>query len=325
MRRRASTWTVPMKPVPMTAAPMIGDPPHATFTHWLVRASPSRLVGDLWSATRPIPPRPLFGLSPLPILLCHVKCKSPRGRRMIAGDGAPDNGSVRPDRWRIGRPIDRRATGRPRPAARRGARRAGHRPRRDPARAVALAVRAGRADRPRPGDRRPAGRRADRARPGHRGRGRPEHRRPPAAPADVPRRRRARPRRGPRRDQHRRRGHEPRRPDPRPPRRARPDRGRPGACASAASTRCSTRCCETTQASAGPAVGDRHRRPGPGRVRGRPPDLAADHARLGRLSDPRALRRALRGAGLGRQRRQRPRARRVAVRAWPPATTTSSS
>ena len=77
--------------------------------------------------------------------------------------------------------------------------------------------------------------------------------------------------------------------------------------------------------SARPAVGDRDRRPRPGRVRGRPPDLAADHARLGRLPDPRALRRPLPGAGLGRQRRQRPGARRVAVRASRPATTTSSS
>ena len=62
----------------------IGDPPHATFTHWLVRASPRVMDGDR-SATPPIPPRLLFGLSPLPILLCHVKCKSLRGRRMIAG------------------------------------------------------------------------------------------------------------------------------------------------------------------------------------------------------------------------------------------------
>ena len=63
-----------------------------------------------------------------------------------------------------------------------------------------------------------------------------------------------------------------------------------------------------------PAVGDRHRRPGPGRIRGRAADLAADHAGLGRLPDPRAVRRALRGAGLGRQRRQRAGPRGVAVR-----------
>ena len=62
------------------------------------------------------------------------------------------------------------------------------------------------------------------------------------------------------------------------------------------------------------ALGHRHRRPGPGRVPDGPPDLAADHARLGRLSRARAVRRPLRRAGLGRQRRQRPRPRRVAVR-----------
>ena len=55
-------------------------------------------------------------------------------------------------------------------------------------------------------------------------------------------------------------------------------------------------------------------RAGPGRVRDRPADLAADHARLGRLPDPRAVRGPLRRAGLGRQRRQRPRPRRVALR-----------
>ena len=65
---------------------------------------------------------------------------------------------------------------------------------------------------------------------------------------------------------------------------------------------------------AGPAVGDRDRRAGPGRVRDRPADLAADHAGLGRLPDPGAVRRPLRRAGLGRQRRQRPRPRGVAVR-----------
>ena len=37
-------------------------------------------------------------------------------------------------------------------------------------------------------------------------------------------------------------------------------------------------------------MGHRHRRARPGRVRDRPADLAADHARLGRLSDPRAVR-----------------------------------
>ena len=54
--------------------------------------------------------------------------------------------------------------------------------------------------------------------------------------------------------------------------------------------------------------------PGAGRVRVGPADLAADHARLGRLPDPRAVRRALRRPGLGRQRRQRPGPRGVALR-----------
>ena len=148
----------------------IGDPPHATFTHWLVRASASRLDGDLWSATRPIPPRPLFGLSPLPILLSHVKCKSrtrtaydrgvmerPTAVPSGTSDGASDGRSI-------------------------GARPAGHGPLPDEALdalvtvldeirlgPIALAGRARDADQPRSGDRRPAGRRADRARPGDRG------------------------------------------------------------------------------------------------------------------------------------------------------------
>ena len=41
----------------------------------------------------------------------------------------------------------------------------------------------------------------------------------------------------------------------------------------------------------GPPVGRGHRRPRAGRVRVRPADLAADHARLGRLPDPRTVRR----------------------------------
>ena len=54
------------------------------------------------------------------------------------------------------------------------------------------------------------------------------------------------------------------------------------------------------------AVGRWDRHPGPGRVPHGPADLATHHARLGRLCDPRALRRAVRRAGLGRQRRQPP-------------------
>ena len=53
--------------------------------------------------------------------------------------------------------------------------------------------------------------------------------------------------------------------------------------------------------------------PGPVEFETGRPDLAADHARLGRLPDPRTVRRALRRAGLGRQRRQRPGARGVAL------------
>ena len=72
-------------------------------------------------------------------------------------------------------------------------------------------------------------------------------------------------------------------------------------------------------------LGHRHRRARPGGVRDRPADLAADHARLGRLPGPRAVRRALRRPGLGRQRRQRAGPRRVADRRRRRATTTSSS
>ena len=54
----------------------------------------------------------------------------------------------------------------------------------------------------------------------------------------------------------------------------------------------------------GAALGDRNRCAGPGRVRNRPADRAADHARLGRLSHPGAVRRPLRRAGVGRQRRE---------------------
>ena len=94
-------------------------------------------------------------------------------------------------------------------ARRRGARCAGHGARRDPPRAVAIALRARRADRAGPGDRRAARRRARRPRPRHRGRPRAEHRRPTAAPARVPRGCRPRPRGRPRRHQHRRRGDQP--------------------------------------------------------------------------------------------------------------------
>ena len=75
----------------------------------------------------------------------------------------------------------------------------------------------------------------------------PEHRRPAAAPAHVPGRRRLPPRRRPRRDQHRRRSDDARRPDPRPPRRAGPDRGRARGRVSTGSTSCSTALLRTTQ------------------------------------------------------------------------------
>ena len=99
----------------------------------------------------------------------------------------------------------------------------------------------------------------------------------------------------------------------RPGRRARPGRGavRPAARDDARPARAD--------------LGHRHRRARAGRVPHRPADLAADHARLGRLSRPRAVRGPLRRAGLGRQRRQRARARRVAVRRRRRATTTWSS
>ena len=68
-----------------------------------------------------------------------------------------------------------------------------------------------------------------------------------------------------------------------------------------------------------PAVGHRHRRARDrSSDRHRPADLAADHARLGRVSDVRErLRGPLQRAGLGRQRRQRARARRVARASGP--------
>ena len=49
----------------------------------------------------------------------------------------------------------------------------------------------------------------------------------------------------------------------------------------------------TTRGVPGPSVGDRHRRPGARGVRVRPADLTPDHARLGRLSHPRAVRGAV--------------------------------
>ena len=69
---------------------------------------------------------------------------------------------------------------------------------------------------------------------------------------------------------------------------------------------------------AGRAVRHRHRRPRPRRVRRRAPDLAADHAGLGRLQRAGALR-ALRRAGPDRQRRERDGARRAHDRARPRA------
>ena len=163
-----------------------------------------------------------------------------------------------------------------------------------------------------PRDRGPADRRADRARSGRRGGRRTEHRRPAAAPAGVPVRCRPHPGRRSRRDQRRRGGDHPRWTDPRAPRRADARRGRAGRLprpgggavrAAAADDRRRPRS----------VVGHRHRGPGSGRIPVRPADLA-DHARLGWLPDPRAVHAALPGARVGRQRREHPGARRVAVR-----------
>ena len=131
----------------------------------------------------------------------------------------------------------RRRQPRARPLPGRGARRARHRPRRDPPRAVALALGARRADRARAAPSSPSGvgELIDRG-PRHRGRRRAEHRRPAAAPADVPGRCRPSPRRGPRRHEHRRRPDDPRWPDPGPSRRAGSHRGGTGGGARTAST-----------------------------------------------------------------------------------------
>ena len=157
----------------------------------------------------------LSGLSQVVIVLRHVKCESPvtgrRNARMIAPMGA---GSI-PPRDTVPGPSPTRRSTRSSPSSTRSGWAAR-------SRARDLVARTGLSR----GDRRAAGRRAARPRPDHRGRPGAEHRRSPAAPADVPRRRRARPGRGPRRDQHRRRGHDARRPDPRPPRRAGRHRGR---------------------------------------------------------------------------------------------------
>ena len=67
------------------------------------------------------------------------------------------------------------------------------------------------------------------------------------------------------------------------------DRGRARDAAWTASTRCSTPSRHDPRHPRS-AVGHRHRRARTGRVRDRPADLAADHARLGRLPDPRAVR-----------------------------------
>ena len=55
---------------------------------------------------------------------------------------------------------------------------------------------------------------------------------------------------------------------------------------------------------AGGRARHRHRRPRPGRLPQGPAGQAADHAGLGRLPDPALVRRPLRRAGAGRQRRQ---------------------
>ena len=165
-----------------------------------------------------------------------------------------------------------------------------------------------------PRRRRPARRRAPRPRAGRRGRCRA---RAPAAgrrASCVPGRRRPRPGRRPRRDQHRRRGHHARRPDPRPPSTSRPTSRTGRRSRWTAWRSCSTSCRAHAPRLPGRLWGIGIGVPGPVEFRHRPADLAADHARLGRLPGPRAVRGPLRRAGLGRQRRQRPRARRVAVR-----------
>ena len=142
----------------------------------------------------------------------------------------------------------------------------------------------------------------------------PEHRRTAAPPARVPCRRGPRARRRPRRDEHRRRGHDARRPDPRSPRRAGPHRRRARALPRPRRRPSSTSSCGPRTACPGRLWGIGIGVPGPGRVPVRSPDLAADHARLGRLPDPRPVRGPLRGTRLGRQRRQPARPRRVALR-----------
>ena len=69
----------------------------------------------------------------------------------------------------------------------------------------------------------------------------------------------------------------------------------------------------------------RHRRPGPGRARDRAPAQPADHARLGRLPDPRAVRRPLQRPGARRQRRQHHGPRRALDQLARRSTTCSSS
>ena len=303
MRRSASTWTVPMKPVPITPAPIWATLVIALRTHGC------RPVLCAFSRARLLQPA-------LAMILCPVKCKSRPVRRQRAAYHAivserPTGGSPGPSISRQARSPGRPCG--PRPGAGRGAGCLRHGPRRDPPRPFGLAPGARQPDRPGTGDRRPAGRRAHRSRPGRRGRRRPQHGRPAAAPADLPGECRAPPHRRPRGHQHRRGAHQPGRPDPRPSRRTGPHRGRPRALPGPRGRAVRPAAADDARHPR-PPVGRRHRGARPGRVPDRPADLAADHARLGRLSDPRAVRRPLPRAGLGRQRRQRPCPRRVALR-----------
>ncbi len=100
------------------------------------------------------------------------------------------------------------------------------------------------------------------------------------------------------RHQHRRGRHDPRRADPRASRRAGAHRRRTGRLPRPGRGVVRAPAADDPRGP-GQAVGDRDRRPGPGGVPVRSADLAADHARLGRVPGPRALRRALLGARSG--------------------------
>ena len=246
---------------------------------------------------------------PSMVLACQLQ-RSPSRRYMLhRGRSTPQVQSDRDGEARVSSRRERRrppAGGRPRCPTKCSTPR--HRPRRDPVRA--LASRSELVERTGLGAAIVAQRVGELIDRGLivEGDGRAEHRRPSAATARIPRGRRTPARRRPRRDEHRRGRHRPSTAGSWPSRRARRHRRRAGA-SWAESTTCSTSCDRDPRSPCPAPVGRRDRRPGPGRVRHGPAHLATDHARLGRLSDPRALRRAVRRAGLGRQRREPPRPR----------------